>query len=70
LLHLSLTSMQFGAGVCIQVVGMNVIFQMELVSTYFELYNSRYKKKKLSQGPDWHSTRQILGGTIIVNFEY
>jgi hypothetical protein len=39
--------MQFGAGVCIQVVDMNVIFQMELVSTYFELYNSRYKKKKI-----------------------
>jgi hypothetical protein len=25
-------------------LGMNVIYQMELVSTYLELYNSRYEK--------------------------
>jgi hypothetical protein len=36
--------MSFGASVCINIVGMDVIFHMELVFTYLELYNSRYEK--------------------------
>jgi hypothetical protein len=36
--------MSFGAGVYINVVDMDVIFQMELVSMYLELHNTRYEK--------------------------
>jgi hypothetical protein len=36
--------MYFGAGVFIKVVGMDVILEMKLVSTYMELKNSIYKK--------------------------
>jgi hypothetical protein len=41
---------------------------MELVLTYLELYNSNMRKT-LSKGPDRHSTKQISGATVIVNFE-
>jgi hypothetical protein len=36
--------MSFGAGVYINVVDMDVIFQMKLVSMYLELHNARYEK--------------------------
>jgi hypothetical protein len=36
--------MYFEASVFITVIGMDVIFQMELVVMYLELYNSRYEK--------------------------
>jgi uncharacterized membrane protein YccF (DUF307 family) len=45
LLILSLKMMSFGAGVFIQVIGIYIIFQMELVATNVELYNSIYEQK-------------------------
>jgi hypothetical protein len=35
---------KLGAGVFIKVVCMDVIFKMELLSTYLELYNSKYER--------------------------
>jgi hypothetical protein len=36
--------MQFEVDVFIKVIGMDVVFEMELVLIHLELYNSRYEK--------------------------
>jgi hypothetical protein len=47
--------MSFGAGVYINVVDMDVIFQMELVSMYLDCITLDMRKT-LSKALDWHNT--------------